>query len=267
MAEKQLGGSAMFVEERQRRILTVLQRERRVSVTDLSERFKMSPSTLRNDLRDMEARGLVQRTHGGAVLPESQASDEPVTITGLSACEEKRAIGVRAAEFVHDGEAIFVDNGATAMAFAQALTDKRDLTIVTADLPIATYAGEHLSGCNVIVLGGSLRAGFTFTTGAVALAAAQLMNVSTAFFGATGFTLERGFSVSTPDGAELKRVMLQNSLRRVMMVDSHKFGSNAAVSYATLSEANVLITDTGISDRDRVAIESMVEGPSLVVVS
>ena len=260
------GGPTLFVEERQRRIMDVLQEQKRVSVNALSESFGVSASTLRNDLRDMEARGLVQRTHGGAVLPEHPAFDEPVSITGLVASKEKQKIGHRAASMVKDGEVIFVDNGATALAFIHALEDRRGLTVVTPDLAIACFANDHIPDSKVIVLGGLMRHGFTFTTGVVPCNEVRAMNISTAFFGAPGFTVERGFSVSTLEGADLKRLVIRNASRCVMMVDSKKFGSNAAISYATLTECNVLITDRGIPERDRVAIESLIEGPSLVLV-
>ncbi len=129
----------LFAEERQSRILKLLKKEHKVLVPQLCELYGVSPATIRNDLNDMESRGLLKRTHGGAILNTKMGFEQNVEQKLTRNSREKEAIAKIAAEYVEDGDAIAIDTGTTTLAFARCLTEKKNLTVITNDLNIAAF--------------------------------------------------------------------------------------------------------------------------------
>lgn len=262
MAGRQTEGKGMFGEERRKIILHELERDGRVLVNDLCERFGMSKSTLRNDLHMLEHEGLLKRTYGGAVVLERHAYESPIEDSLLLNNDSKRAIGRCAAGLVKDGDTMFLDSGSTVMEFVRACAGKRNLTIFTSDLSIAAEAEKVLVDCSLVFLGGNLRQGYHYMVGSMLVEAASRFNAPMVFLGTSGFTPTGGFTVATTDSASYKRVMIERSERRILLLDSSKIGKNATVTFATLEDIDVVITDSSISSSARQALQGDGESES-----
>jgi DeoR/GlpR family transcriptional regulator of sugar metabolism len=144
-------------EERHRRILAAVRESQHATVADLSHRFAVSEVTIRRDLRELATRGMLRRTHGGAVAAAPAPASLPV-IHRLSQDESyKMAIGRAAAALISDGESVFVGSGSTASYVARHLARRSNLTVVTNALTVAMELApaEHIT---VVVTGGVLRA-------------------------------------------------------------------------------------------------------------
>src|ERR1035441_2765480 len=113
IAETPLDG--MMAEERRTQILQIVRTAGRVRVNDLASRFSTSAVTIRNDLNELHQRGMVLRSHGGAVLPDTIRSESPVHERLNANSDEKRRIGAMAATLINDGETIILDSGTTTL--------------------------------------------------------------------------------------------------------------------------------------------------------
>ena len=136
----------LFAQERQKEILALLEAEQKVLVPQLCRQFSVSPATIRNDLNDLEARGLLRRTHGGAI-PTAQK-----TVRRMA---EKQAIAACAAAMVENGETIAIDTGTTTLELARCLLARTGLTVGTNDLKIAALLEEQ-SDATIILIGGAV---------------------------------------------------------------------------------------------------------------
>jgi len=236
--------ASLSVHERQQSILALLQQQRRVSVSDLSGRFGVSTVTIRADLNELEHRGVLTRTHGGAVLPEPIVEPEPVFAhRRLARSEEKRRIGRAAAELVEDGEAIALDASTTALAVAEFVKERHELTVVTNGLMVALELADA-PGITVVMPGGILRReAFSLVSG---LGDNHLdrLNISKGFFGARGLTVREGLTDVDNFEVEMKRALVIACREVIAVVDSSKWGHLAVASFASVEQVDRAITDS-----------------------
>src|SRR5689334_11894825 len=123
--------------DRQRKILELIAQNGQVAVTDLCALFGVSEMTVRRDLSELDREGLLRRVHGGAMSSLGRSYEPPYPLRATENLRYKVAIGRAAAEMISDGESIAFDVGTTTLEIARALEGKRNLTILTASLPIA----------------------------------------------------------------------------------------------------------------------------------
>jgi DeoR/GlpR family transcriptional regulator of sugar metabolism len=231
--------------ERQHEILALLQQERRVSVADLSGRFGVSAVTIRADLSELQGRGLLARTHGGAVVPETISEPEPAFAQRrLAHDEQKQRMGAAAAALVHDGEAIALDASTSALALAQHIKDRRELTVVTNGLMVAIELADA-PGVTVVMPGGILRReAFSLVSGMGDDGLGRL-NISKGFFGARGLTVEEGLTDADSYEVEMKRALAAACKEVIAVVDSSKWGHLAVASFAPTERIRRVISDKG----------------------
>jgi len=240
MAEK------LFLQERLNQILSFLQEQGRVSVSQLSKRFDVSAVTVRNDLAALEQQGLLLRTHGGAMLKPSpvNSSVEPpafVLRKELRAAEKER-IGRAAAELVRDGDSIALDASTTVWQIARQLKDRRELTVVTNGLFVALEFLEA-PGVTVVMPGGSLRAASASLVGDQGAGILERYHVQKGFFGGGGFTLEEGLTDTNQYEVQLKQRMVARSKEVIAVVDSSKWGQVTFASLVSVEQLDRVITD------------------------
>lgn len=178
----------LFAEERQAQILKTLKAEHKVFVPALCELFDVSPVTIRNDLNYMQEKGLLKRTHGGAVLKSKIGYEENVAEKLSKNQRQKEKIAELAVSYVEDGDIIALDTGTTMLAFAKKLTEKKNLTIVTNDLNIAAYFDSNKEDITVILLGGVLRKKHGCTLGGMTLNGLEGLRVDKCFLATNGLT-------------------------------------------------------------------------------
>lgn len=234
----------LFAEERKAKIVKLVNEKRKVLVPDLIEYFKMSPATIRNDLRDLEAAGLIKRTHGGAIPSDSVRVGFELDNRrkNVNLLREKEAIARKAAEMVDDGDIIILDTGTTTLEMAKLLKHKRNVTVIVNDIVIAACL-EQFEGISVVVIGGTLRKKFHCTIGPFAVKLLSELNVDKVFTGTNGFSIQKGCTTPDINQAEIKKVMVQISTQVIVLCDSSKLGKNSFVQFAPSNQIDTLITD------------------------
>lgn len=245
----------VFAEERKSRILQLLNENNRLLVPDLCEAFHVSPATIRNDLRELESCGLLQRTHGGALSNPKTRFELNSWQKEISQLAEKQAIARFAAGLVDDGDTIAIDTGTTALEFARMLGNKRDITVVTNDIQIASQL-EQSANAAVILIGGIVRKGFHCTVGPVAVRMLGEFSVDMAFVATNGISLDKGLTTPDIDQAEVKKAMIRIADEVIVLCDSSKFGNKAFVQVAPVAAVSRIVTDQNIDERDLRAFQS-----------
>lgn len=235
----------MNAHERQKIILQLISEKGAVTVADLCRQFGVSDMTIRRDLSTLEQSSLLRRIHGGAVSARGRSYEPPVLTRIHEAPEAKRAIGKLAATLVHEGNSLAIDIGTTTLEMARNLTRLRDITVVTNSLPIANVLIDQ-PGIRLIVCGGIVRPGEHSLIGPVAEYSFSRFYVDKAFIGIGGVDIEAGLTEYNLEDAEIKRHMINNSQRCILLTDSRKFGLKTFASVAPLSVVDEVVTDDGL---------------------
>jgi DeoR family transcriptional regulator of aga operon len=238
--------------ERTTAIVEHVLREGEVSVEALARRLGVSPSTVRRDLAQLEHQGLVRRTHGGAVavsplLYEPFRHDSSFQEQECRHADEKRRIGLAAAELVRDGETIGLTPGTTATQVARSLRHRRDITVVTSTVNVAMELCNR-EDLSVYVTGGYLRGGWFSLVGAPAARGAGELFLDKIFIGVNAIDAERGLTCLHPDEAAINRALVSQARERIVVADRSKLGRVARCLFCPTSEVQMLITDEDASD-------------------
>ena len=233
-------------------ILTALQQSGRVSVDSLSEQLDVSVVTIRRDLDALEEKGLLQRTHGGAVsieplFYEPFRRDQSFMAQVERAAEEKRRIGRAAAALITPGETIALTPGTTTTEVIRGLPMNYNITVVTNTVNVAMELSKR-KDVYVFVTGGHLHGEWFSLVGSAALKSLENMLINTMFIGADGMDAKWGASCFNADEAELNSTMMKLARRRVAVVDSGKLGIVANWRICSATELNILVTDTKAPD-------------------
>ncbi len=265
MWEKPQDDHKITVDERRTMIVDEVNRRTSIQVADICERFGVSEVTVRNDLDKLEKSGKLRRTHGGAVsITRTITVSFPDQRLNLNV-EAKRAVTKRAAEFVHDGDTLFVDTGTTAFEFAHFLYDKRDITIVTADLSIASFADSSMPHAHILMLGGTLRKNHRYITGPITTEIMAKLRVDKAFLAADSFTPGFGFSTQFTGVAEVKEMMLRQSREHYMMMDASKVRDPCFIRFAQLSDFDAVVMDFDPNNEVEQAIQASASQTKLIL--
>jgi DeoR family fructose operon transcriptional repressor len=251
---------ALFVEERKMKILEFIEEHRKATVVELCQQFKVSSATIRNDLRDLEITGLLIRTHGGAMVKTKTGLEPDMSLRKVQHLEEKRRIAEAALGLVEDGDTIILDTGTTTYELARLLGEKRDLTVVTNDLPIALLL-EDSDSVRVVVVGGMIRRKFhcTVASSFSGMNALSNLTVDKAFMAANGFSLEKGASTPDLNHSETKKLMISIAARVILLFDSSKMGRNSFAIFAPPDKIDAVVTDSLREEERRQMEESGIE--------
>lgn len=235
----------MYAEERQLFILELARREGRVDAGMLAEQLSVSAETIRRDLSALERQGALRRTHGGAI-PIQRLGFDPVLVTRASArVEEKTRIGQAAVTYLPAEGSILIDGGSTTAALAESIPGDRPLTVLTVALPIAlALAGKD--NLTVLMPGGAIRRRSLCLVGPWAERDLSEVCVDTVFIGTNGLSVERGLTTSDQSEAVTKQAMIKAARRVVLLCDHSKVGADDFYRFASLSQVDVLITDSGL---------------------
>ncbi len=232
----------MFPEERWQHIVKTLKENNTVSAQTLSQHLGVSLVTIRKDLNELEEKGLLKRTHGGAVSTDllfEPAYDEKVTEYSV----QKDLIAQAALKEIKPGEIIVLDAGTTTMAIAKALPKEMELTVATHALNIAQETCNK--GIRTILIGGEIRKTMA-AVGPVTIATLGQFYFNKAFIGTNGFSLDKGMTTPAPSEAEVKVMMLKQSQYKYLVTDSSKYDHVAFAKVADLNAVDAIITDAGL---------------------
>ncbi|MFD9715296.1 DeoR/GlpR family DNA-binding transcription regulator [Streptomyces sp. NPDC059076] len=225
-----------------------------VSLRELARVVQTSEVTVRRDVRALEAEGLLDRRHGGAVLPGGFTRESGFPQKSLSATAEKTAIADLAASLVEEGEAIVVGAGTTTQELARRLARIPGLTVVTNSLLVA-QALAHANRVEVVMTGGTLRGSNYALVGSGAEQSLQGLRVSRAFLSGSGLTAERGLSTSNMLSASVDRALVQAAAEVVVLADHTKLGADTMFQTVPTDVITRLVTDEPPPHDDRAATE------------
>ncbi|MER7984180.1 DeoR/GlpR family DNA-binding transcription regulator [Streptomyces noursei] len=244
----------MFAAERRQLILEMVRANGAVSLRELARVVQTSEVTVRRDVRALEAEGLLDRRHGGAVLPGGFTRESGFPQKSHLATAEKTAIADLAAGFVEEGEAIVVGAGTTTQELARRLARVPGLTVVTNSLLVA-QALAHANRVEVVMTGGTLRGSNYALVGSGAEQSLQGLRVSRAFLSGSGLTAERGLSTSNMLSASVDRALVQAAGEVVVLADHTKLGSDTMFQTVPTDVITRLVTDEPPAHDDRAATE------------
>ncbi|MBS1801116.1 MAG: DeoR/GlpR transcriptional regulator [Acidobacteria bacterium] len=234
----------MLIEERRQHVLARIQQEGRVLVSELSDSLGISRITIRKDLDDLEARGLVQRTHGGALAPQSNSLLDPsLQVKERQQLKEKLRIADTAAKMVREGQCVLLDSGTTTTAIARALRAFKHLTVVTNALNIAADLAS--TNFEVILTGGTLRKNSASLVGPLAEEMLGELHADILFLGVDGFDPQVGITTPNVLESRVNRAMVKSARRVIAVCDSTKFNRQSLALIVPSTAIQMVITDTG----------------------
>nr|WP_250809646.1 DeoR/GlpR family DNA-binding transcription regulator [Neorhizobium tomejilense] len=239
----------MLTTQRKSLILDMLRREGQVIAKRAAEEFSLSEDTIRRDLREMAAEGLLRRVHGGA-MPISPDLPDFSTRQAVSS-DVKQRLGRAAAGMVKPGQTIFLDGGTSTAEIARALPRDFALTIVTHSPTIAAEL-EHHPTADVILIGGKLYKHSMVATGAAAMAQIALMRPDIFFLGVTAVHPARGLSTGDFEEAAIKRHIAACSSETITLVTVEKLDAASPHVIMPVSALSGMIVQEDI-DEERLA--------------
>jgi DeoR/GlpR family transcriptional regulator of sugar metabolism len=234
--------SFVFAAERRQMILEMVRANGAVSLRELARVVQTSEVTVRRDVRALEQEGLLDRRHGGAVLPGGFTRESGFPQKSHLATAEKTAIADLAAGLVREGEAIVVGAGTTTQELARRLARVPGLTVVTNSLLVA-QALAHANRVEVVMTGGTLRSSNYALVGSGAEQSLHGLRVARAFLSGSGLTAERGLSTCNMLSASVDRALVQAAAEVVVLADHTKLGHDTMFQTVPTDLISRLVTD------------------------
>jgi DeoR family transcriptional regulator, aga operon transcriptional repressor len=246
----------MTLTERHQFILDKLKKEGNVNVVELCNELNVSSVTIRKDLKLLEDKTLVYRTHGGGTLVNPYTVDKHVNEKAKINSAEKQEIGNVAAKLIDPNDSIIIASGTTVLSLAKSIQPQESLTVITAALNVATELSQQ-ANIEIILLGGILRKSSTSVTGYYAEKILEDFSCSKLFLGVDGIDIEFGLTTTNAMEAQLNRKMIQAAQKTIVLADSTKFGKRGFGKICGLEDIQQIITDSGIPERTANTLKSM----------
>ncbi|MUO42956.1 DeoR/GlpR family DNA-binding transcription regulator [Agrobacterium vitis] len=232
-------------EDRQAKIVDLLRTRNFVDIRTLTEHLDISVATVRRDLGEMEAAGLVRRTHGGAVNINQVAMDASNAARAVSNQTEKAAIAAAVAEMIVDGDTVLLDAGTTALEVAKHLAGRNTLTFISNGLDIVAEL-TRAERQSIYSVGGEYSEANRSFRGPLAEQFIRQFNVDKLILNAASIDIDRGLiCTSTPVNASIARAMIEVSRRVIVVADYSKFTKSSLSVAAKIEDIGVIVTDAG----------------------
>jgi DeoR/GlpR family transcriptional regulator of sugar metabolism len=233
---------------RQKRICEMLEAQGECSVEELAEALGVSGMTIRRDLHALAEQGKAIRTHGGAALDVRISFQFDFLRRAKQHEAAKTAIAMAAAALVENGQSVLLDSGTTTLALSRQLKAKKDLTVVTTSLPIASQL-QYDQQISVLLLGGYVRPGSPDLAGAMTEANLETLHADVAFVGADGIDSRGNVYNHSPEVARMLTKMAAAASRVFVVADHSKLGQTALWRFGRLKDWTGLITDADANRR------------------
>lgn len=231
----------MNLTTRRKEIMDILQRDKIVEISILSEHFNVSPMTIRRDLLFFEKQGLVTMTHGGAVINEGASIEPALDIKQGQAIQEKKLIGEAAAKLVKEGQAIFIDCGTTTKEVATAIYTYKNITVLTNSLLVANILTQSRY-IKLVMLPGTFRDKSMGFVGPSTINFIEKLEFDICFLGTEGVHINRGATVPDLEDGEAKKSIVNRSKKVVVVADNTKIGKSSLVTTASTDDISTIVT-------------------------
>lgn len=239
----------MLPAERQNMIIKYVNNQKGISVSKLSEKLKVSKNTIRRDLSILEEKGLLRKTHGGAVpLLDLEFKDSSYNSRQTEYHKEKMRIGKLASELIDNNSVIYLDAGTTTLEIARNLGKDKNLTVCTTSIDIAS---ELISKDNIttFVTGGIGNKDTRAFIGPQAEKALENFHVDITFLSTAGISFSKGLTSSNVFEPGIKRAAIFSGKKVIVVAANHRINSIAKISFASLNQIDELITDKNIDKK------------------
>jgi len=256
----------MFIEERHQEILNIIKTSGRISIGEIQEKFEVSAESARRDLRILEEKGLLKRTHGGAI-PISQVNALPPRhrdMKNMSINANYDSIAKKAVTFINENDIVYLTSGSLGFIMLNHLPKDFSYTLVVNS---ATLADElkYWDNITVYITGGKMRMhGTTSLVDSFATAFVKNMHFDLCFITGAGIEADFGFSNGTDETATFQRTVIQNSRKKILMLPNHKVGIKAFIKVCDTNSFDTLITDWDTVEDELIKIEE--KGVEVVIV-
>lgn len=232
----------MFYMERHQLILEMLERQKHIKVLELCDILDVSAVTIRKDLKLLEEKGLLYRTHGGASLENPYINERPIQEKEKISIEEKSRIAEVAAKLIKPNDSIMIASGTTVQQLARTIQPKEKLNVITSSLFVALELLKHKE-IEVIQLGGNVRHSSSSVIGHYALQILNNISCNQLFLGVDGIDLDYGCTTTSLEEAVLNEKMISCAQRTTILADSSKFGKRSFGRICGLEHIDEIITD------------------------
>ena len=232
------------------KILNILHKKKKVTVTELSEVVGVSEVTIRKDLSQLEKSGFLSREHGYATIVSSDDISNRLSFN----YEIKRKIAQAAVEDIKDGETIMIESGSCCALLAEeAVTQRRDITIITNSVFIASFI-KHRPGAHVILLGGEFQNEAQVMVGPLIKKCVKNFYVNKFYMGTDGFN-ELGAMAGDLMRAEAVRDMAESAKESIILTESEKFSNTGVVPLLPFKKISAIYTDSNIGKLTKQKLE------------
>ena len=239
--------------QRRERIQEYLATHKIVRTVDLYKMLETSEATVWRDLEWLEQKGIIERTHGGAMLSQRITLEPEYQQRAKKHPEEKQMIGALAASLIEDGDIVFINSGTTTTQVIRQIRDDADITVFTNNLHAALEMGEP--GFHHYLIGGEFQPRSLSIAGRFAIENLKQVYANKTIVGVDGISLKHGCTVPANAEAEVVRLMIEHTKGQVIIVADHsKWGMVSNFQVASLDEIDKLVTDEAIGAS---AVESL----------
>jgi DeoR/GlpR family transcriptional regulator of sugar metabolism len=246
---------ALIPAQRRERIQEYLALHKIARTVDLCNMLDASEATVRRDLEWLEQDGILERTHGGAILNQRMITEPEYRQRAQHHPEEKHRIGAMAAALIENGDIVFINSGTTTTQVIHQIRNEAEITIFTNNLNAALEMGEP--GFHHYLVGGEYQPRSKSLAGRFAIENLKQVYANKAIFGVDGISLKHGCTVPANAEAEVVRQMIERTMGRIIVVADHsKWGVVSNFQIATIDEIDILVTDEAL---DRSALASLEE--------
>lgn len=249
----------MLINERRHAIIELLHNNKFVTVAGLCKKLYTSPATIRRDLAQMEAQGMLHRLHGGAELIEGSNSDMPLLLRIKKEKGKKETIAHLAVPYIKCASTIFMDSSSTVYYLAKHFGDCGGKTIITNGVAAINCLNEQTQAA-VYCTGGRISHQSAFV-GYRAIETVKCCCADIMFFSCCGFSTENGSTEAEEENAAVKRSMCENAKRKILLCDSTKFGRDYFCRACRTQDIDLVITDKDPGKKARLALEGKILFP------
>lgn len=254
----------LSIAERHKIILDKLNREGFVKVVDIAKELDVTMVTIRKDLKILEDKGLLFKSHGSASPINPHMADRHVSEKEKLHVSEKDKIGIAAAELIEENDTIIVNSGSTIFAFIDKIRPEGTLTLVTPCVKVTLNICD-MENVNIFQLGGMFHKRSLSVTGNYASELLENVSCSKLFLGVDGVDIEWGVTTSNVEEAELNTAMMKAASKTIVLCDSSKFGKRGFGRVCSVDNIDIVITDAGISDAMKEELEE--QGVRVIIAS
>ncbi len=232
----------LSLQERHRKILDMLNSTGEVRVNELSRIFEVSEVCIRNDLSELECKGMLSRVHGGAIGAYEPYYNMSLAQRSATNKDEKDEIACMIADMIHDNQAIMMNAGTTPLAVMRKLANKHNITIITNSILLA-LEGAKYKNFRILLLGGDVDFEYQFVYGTLTLTQLDEYYADKFIMSADGIDADGGLSTYYAQEAEICRKMIEHSKSTIAALDHTKIGRIALKRFSDVSDIDYLVTN------------------------